>query len=115
MSNWRDDFDEFIRVLTQRMEDGYWTYGDKSLNQPIPKTLGELEQELIDIPGWSYIAWRRIRRIRSLMETTFKNSETAKPSSSTSPDDPSETRSSSSPPGDDASSSSARPHKNKSV
>lgn len=77
---WKDDFREFIDTLTQRMEDGYWTYGDKSLNQPVPTTLKELEQELIDIPGWSYIAWRRIRQIRRKMETISKVSETESPS-----------------------------------
>jgi hypothetical protein len=54
---------EFVRVLTRRVAVGRDTYGDASLLRPAPELAGEIEQELLDVAGWGFLLWYRIRRL----------------------------------------------------
>lgn len=52
--------DRFIRQLDARLAKGAQDYGDTSPQKPYGVLLGEMEQELLDIAGWSCQAWRKV-------------------------------------------------------
>lgn len=58
----------FMIQLEERLYRGADQYGDASFRRPAGELVGEIEQELMDICGWSFIAWCRLRRIREAIE-----------------------------------------------
>lgn len=56
------DFNEFAARLRARLDRGAETYGDQSFERPLPTTLHEIEEELLDVSGWAFVAWVRLRR-----------------------------------------------------
>lgn len=56
--------EEFFSALAARLDEGRRTYGDASLRRPVPELRGEIEQELLDICGWSYVLWLRVRTMK---------------------------------------------------
>lgn len=59
---------EFFELLRGRLRKGAETYGDQSFREPLNRTLEEIEQELLDVCGWSYVAWKRIRALVAAAE-----------------------------------------------
>ena len=59
-----DDITEFVALLLERLRAGEKQYGDSSFRRPLIEVIGEVEQELLDMSGWSLIAWTRLRRLR---------------------------------------------------
>jgi hypothetical protein len=49
--------EHFLQQLRARLEAGAREYGDKSLVRSVAAIVNELDQELLDLPGWSYILW----------------------------------------------------------
>lgn len=49
--------DDDLSRLEERLAQGAREYGNKSLVRSPAAIVGELEQELIDLPGWTYILW----------------------------------------------------------
>ncbi|MFH2002976.1 MAG: hypothetical protein ABIK28_25140 [Planctomycetota bacterium] len=60
MSSW-PDFMEAIRI---RLEKGRDEYGDSSFSRPPAELAGEIEEELLDVAGWAFFLWLRVRDIR---------------------------------------------------
>lgn len=56
--------DEFIRALTERLDKGAAQYGDRSFDRPVDQLLAELQQEALDLAGWGFVLWERVRRDR---------------------------------------------------
>jgi len=54
--------DDFVAQLRERLEAGAREYGDQSFVRPVSAIVAELEQELVDLPGWTYILWCQAAR-----------------------------------------------------
>ena len=61
---YREVFPEFIETLRARMEQGFKKYGDKSFERSGVELLEEIEQEVLDICGWSVVLYNRIRVLK---------------------------------------------------
>lgn len=56
---------EFFSAVEQRLEAGQRAYGDKSFSRDPSELLGELEQEALDLAGWGYVLWCRVRAAKA--------------------------------------------------
>jgi hypothetical protein len=63
-----DDITTFVTLLRERLRVGAQQYGDSSFERPLVEVIGEVEQELLDVSGWSVIAWTRLRRLRERVQ-----------------------------------------------
>ena len=61
----RQDWLEFVSLVEHRQEQGAVEYGDATLRRPVLEILDEVEEELLDVMGWSFFAWRRVRRLKA--------------------------------------------------
>jgi hypothetical protein len=52
---------EFIERLRERWRRGAEQYGDESFRRPLPETVEQILEELVDVGGWSLIAWQQVR------------------------------------------------------
>lgn len=59
---------EFCSELERRLRRGADEYGDASFLRPCDALIGEIQEELLDICGWSFVAWCRLRRVREAIE-----------------------------------------------
>lgn len=62
-----DPFDRwpaFIERIHARLEVGRRAYGDASFERPADELLDEIEAELLDVCGWSFVLYERIERLR---------------------------------------------------
>jgi hypothetical protein len=64
VSDTLDDFEDFSARVRRRLESGRIEYGDQSFKADSLVLLDEIEQELLDINGWSYVLFARIRKLR---------------------------------------------------
>jgi hypothetical protein len=58
----------FAAELHARLVEGRRTYGEGSLQRPPTELVGELEQEAIDVAGWGYVLWMRLRALHARAE-----------------------------------------------
>jgi hypothetical protein len=56
--------DEFLIALHRRLDRGAAEYGDGSFARPVPELVGELENEVLDLAGWAYVLFVRLRRLK---------------------------------------------------
>lgn len=56
-------WEEFKKKLEGRLVVGAREYGDSSFKKRLPRTLQEIEEELLDVCGWSWLAYVRLRRL----------------------------------------------------
>ena len=59
------DLDAFVTRLRARLLAGAATYGDRSFTRPAAELVGEVQQELEDVCGWSLLLWIRLERLRA--------------------------------------------------
>ena len=52
---YKEIFPIFIKRLDERMEKGFKEYGDGSFDRDPQDVLNEIQQELLDVCGWSVI------------------------------------------------------------
>jgi hypothetical protein len=57
-------FNTFTNKLNKKMEKGYHEYGDKSFDREPKELMGEIEEELLDICGWSIILFARLQELK---------------------------------------------------
>lgn len=57
----------FFSALDTRLGAGAKEYGERSFSRTLPELLGEIEQEVLDISGWSHVIFVRLRRLREAM------------------------------------------------
>lgn len=56
---------QFLDALAARLEVGAKDYGNQSFRRP--ETAEELLDELLDVAGWAYVSWVRMRiRLREI-------------------------------------------------
>ena len=58
-----EQYAEFIKRVTTRLEQGGDEYEDTSFSKSKPQLVEEIKQELEDVAGWSFILWTRIDRL----------------------------------------------------
>jgi hypothetical protein len=54
--------------MKKRLEEGDKQYGDASFRGGPEISLRALEEETLDIVGWGYILWTKLRVLQELME-----------------------------------------------
>lgn len=59
----------FSRAVKQRLQAGRAAYGDKSFARHPGSLLREIQAELLDVCGWSFILSERLRRVEQAMAT----------------------------------------------
>lgn len=60
-----EDWGQFAETLYMRLEAGEREYGDVSFTRPPAEVAAEIEQELLDVCGWAFVLWCRMRRVTS--------------------------------------------------
>ena len=59
-------FQSFVEQVRTRLQKGARQYGDRSFTRPVPELVGEIQEELADVCGWSFILWTRLERLRAV-------------------------------------------------
>lgn len=59
------EVDVYFATLRGRLRVGAECYGDKSFDKSNERLLQEIQEEILDIAGWSYILWAKIERLKS--------------------------------------------------
>jgi hypothetical protein len=57
-------WDEYFKILEKRLEAGAKEYGNKSFDKSVNSLIEEIQQEILDIAGWSYILWEKLERMK---------------------------------------------------
>lgn len=70
-------FAEFARAVNARLEAGRASYGDASFSRHPAVLCGEVEQELLDVCGWAYVLWVRMRALRDALDGGAKTTNAA--------------------------------------
>jgi hypothetical protein len=60
-----DGFPEFVEAVRARLEAGRAAYGDRSFDRPTAELVGELQQEALDLAGWGFVLFERLRRLKA--------------------------------------------------
>jgi len=63
-SETRAELAQFITRLSKRIEKGEDEYGDTSFDLPMDNILCEIEDELLDICGWTFVLFVRLEKLR---------------------------------------------------
>jgi len=61
-------FLDFAACVCERMHKGQLKYGDRSFSARPSQLIRELEQEALDLAGWGYILWCRLRQMQAALE-----------------------------------------------
>ena len=54
-------FPIFIKELDKKLGRGFREYGDQSFDKPDSELRKEVEEELLDLCGWSFIRWVKLK------------------------------------------------------
>jgi hypothetical protein len=60
---------EFWLRLRERLEAGARSYGDASFRREPVELAVEIEQELLDVCGWAFVLWCRLRRLQAVLRS----------------------------------------------
>jgi hypothetical protein len=69
-ANIRADWARFTAAVGARLATGQRVYGDASLAAVPAALASELENELLDIAGWGFLLWVRLRALRHRLPRT---------------------------------------------
>lgn len=58
------DWWDFTAAVRGRIEAAAPTYGDDSFDLPSGRLVAEIEYEIEDINGWSFILWKRVQALK---------------------------------------------------
>lgn len=74
-----DHWPAFVAEVRQRLDAGRETYGDRSFDAHPAALLREVEAEALDLAGWGFVAWLRVRRLRAAIEAAEAGAGEASP------------------------------------
>jgi len=66
---------EFLALLSERLDRGREEYGDTSFDRPIPATVREIEEELLDVAGWVFVLWVQMGKRMAAVEAAARRAE----------------------------------------
>ncbi len=72
-----DRLPEFFSQVQTRLLAGRRAYGDKSFSKDPRELLAEIEQELLDVCGWSYCLYVRLAAMRQALRDVEPSSQVA--------------------------------------
>ena len=58
----------FAEAVRARLDAGRAAYGDRSFALPPSVLVGELEAEALDLAGWGFVLWSRLRALHGAAE-----------------------------------------------
>jgi hypothetical protein len=61
-----DHWPGFVEAVRARLEAGRAEYGDESFERPPTELVSELEQEALDLAGWGFVLFVRLRKLQEL-------------------------------------------------
>ncbi len=56
--------ERFLELLDERLDQGAKEYGDRSFDRSELELLTELQQEALDLAGWSWVLFEKIERMK---------------------------------------------------
>jgi hypothetical protein len=77
VSNPLATFPEFIAAVRARLEAGAEAYGDQSFERPTAELVRELQQEALDLAGWGFILFERLRRLEAVAKRADEDAASA--------------------------------------
>jgi hypothetical protein len=69
---------EFTSNVSRRLDAGRKVYGDTSFERPLERVVTEIQEELEDVCGWSFILWTRLQNLKQRLPKQ-EEVENAKP------------------------------------
>lgn len=63
-----EQFATFVAEVSRRLEAGARAYGDRSFGADPSQLVREIEQEALDLAGWGFVLWSRLRAMRAAAE-----------------------------------------------
>ena len=63
------DYSVFVETVRRRLDAGHREYGDASFARDPDELLAEIQEEIEDIAGWSFVLWCRLRDLREKVTT----------------------------------------------
>jgi hypothetical protein len=63
-----DNWTAFMEEVRLRMEKGRQAYGDRSFLRPPAELAREVEEELLDVAGWAFVLWTRVRNLGNIIK-----------------------------------------------
>jgi hypothetical protein len=72
-----DTFPAFVEAVRTRLEAGREAYGDRSFDRPTAELLGELQQEALDLAGWGFVLFERLRRLEAAAKRADEDATSA--------------------------------------
>jgi len=68
MIEWEQLYPIFIDKILSRLKIGAQSYGDTSFSYS-PSLLGKnIEEEILDICGWSFVLWVRLQQLKKVLD-----------------------------------------------
>ena len=61
-------FIRFFQKFEEKMDRGRLEYGDNSFKRETGPLLTEIQEELIDVCGWSIILWTRLEKLKESLK-----------------------------------------------
>jgi len=61
---YKKHFNKFVKLLDERLKKGFEEYGDASFDRENIDLIGEIEEELLDVCGWSVIMFAKLEELR---------------------------------------------------
>lgn len=58
---------EFVAKMRKRLRAGADAYGDVSFSRDPLQLIDEVEQELLDVAGWSWILYHRLQKLKAAL------------------------------------------------
>jgi len=62
-AKWFSHWPEFLSEIEKRLDAGHREYGDGSFDRPTDDLVAELMEEALDLPGWAFVLWVRLREL----------------------------------------------------
>lgn len=69
------EWPQFVDLVHSRLRVGAVEYGDTSFNRDPVELLDEIDQELADVAGWSFILRCQLKEIRRKLQNVGKGEE----------------------------------------
>ena len=65
---WKPSFQQYIEAVTRRMRCGHREYGDRSFSAEPLQLIREVQEELEDVCGWSFVLWHRLEAAKRALQ-----------------------------------------------